>query len=390
MKAQPRFGLTLSWLRVTIVFLIDIAILVVAGRLPDHWQPAAWWTGVAIAAAMALFVLIAYRGISVPSALAGWVWDWSADPGAALTAACTPAVDHRRRYGREAVGVREYRQHLVAVLAVDESDAAPSGRHQRAETSSGTLPVAAVAAGLRQFDVQLDGVDIVSVGTRATASQGGPDGKQRGAHRRSTWLVLRLDPQRNFTAVATRDSVASTLAAAAERLSHDLSGRRCAAWPISGDEFGEADSAVLAGLQPTWSRPGWRRLKHFNGYATSFWVSPKDITSQTLEQLWLPDVDATVLTVRLTAHHGRHQVSVWVRYHSDHPLPKTAWAGLNPLTGRQLAAVRASLPAPAPRPVLTIPARELTDDDLVVPLGPVHSRLGRIQVHREQQELGHL
>ena len=39
------------------------------------------------------------------------------------------------------------------------------------------------------------------------------------------------------------------------------------------------------------------------------------------------------------------------------------WAGLNPLTGRQLAAVRASLPAPAARPPLVVPARVLRDDE---------------------------
>jgi hypothetical protein len=39
-------------------------------------------------------------------------------------------------------------------------------------------------------------------------------------------------------------------------------------------------------------------------------------------------------------------VSAWVRYHSAKRLPKEVTAGLNRLTGRQLAAVRASLPAP--------------------------------------------
>ena len=104
---------------------------------------------------------------------------------------------------------------------------------------------------------------------------------------------------------------------------------------------------MAAGLQPTSTRPGWRHLKHFNGYATSFWVSPKDITSKTLDRLWLHDIDATVVTIRLTAAAGRAEVSAWVRYHSEERLGKDVWAGLNRLTGRQLAAVRASLPAPA-------------------------------------------
>jgi hypothetical protein len=47
------------------------------------------------------------------------------------------------------------------------------------------------------------------------------------------------------------------------------------------------------------------------------------------------------------------------------------WAGLNRLTGRQLAAVRASLPAPATRPPLVVPARALRDNEqLMVRVGP--------------------
>ena len=52
-----------------------------------------------------------------------------------------------------------------------------------------------------------------------------------------------------------------------------------------------------------------------------------------------------------------------MRYHSRERLGKDVWTGLNPLTGRQLAAVRASLPAPATRPPLVVPARVLRDDE---------------------------
>ena len=85
----------------------------------------------------------------------------------------------------------------------------------------------------------------------------------------------------------------------------------------AADELAEVDSAVLADLEPTWSRPGWRHLKHFNGFATSFALTPSDITSETLDALWLPETDATVLTIRLISHGGTPEVSAWVRYHTD-------------------------------------------------------------------------
>jgi type VII secretion protein EccE len=380
MKAQRRLGLALSWPRITSAFLIDVAMLVTASRLPDAAQPVAWWVGVAVAAVVTIAAVLTYRGLTLASALARWVWDWSADMSpdsvATLSPGCTPAIDHRRRFGRDMVGVREYQGQLVAVIAMAESADPPSGQHQRQNVSPATLPVAVVAAALRQFDVRLDAVDIVSVRNRHVPGADDPAapptvddppvGVQHGM-----WLVLRMDPQHNVAAVAARDSVASTLAAAAERLAGDLGGRRCAARPLTADELAEVDAAVAAGLQPASTQPGLRHLKHFDGYATSFWVSPRDITSETLHRLWLHDTDATVVTIRLTAAAGWAEVSAWVRYHSREPLGKAAWAGLNRLTGRQLAAVRASLPAPATRPPLVVPARALRDNEqLTVRVGP--------------------
>jgi type VII secretion protein EccE len=417
MKAQRRLGLDLSWPRITSAFLLDVAVLALATHLPGARQTVAWWCGVAVAAVVTTALVLTYREITIASALARWVRDWSApetsdsssDPEAPLRPGCTPAIDYRRRFGRDVVGVREYEGHLVAVIAVDGPADAPPGRHQslvaviavdgpadappgrhKSQTiSSDTLPVAAVAAGLHQFDVHLDAIDIVSVRKRHVSEAADPsapptvDDRPAGVQH-GTWLVLRMDPQHNVAAVAARDSVASTLAAAAERLAGDLDGRGCAARPLTGDELAEVDTAVAAGLQTTSTRLGWRRLQHFDGYATSFWVSPQYITSETLEWLWLHDTDATVVTIRLTAAAGRAEVSAWVRYHSRERLGKDVWAGLNPLTGRQAAAVQASLPAPAKRPPLVVPARALRDhEQLAVRVGPTIRPVAD-QAHRER------
>ncbi|OBG19773.1 type VII secretion protein EccE [Mycobacterium sp. 852002-51057_SCH5723018] len=390
MKAQRSFGLSLSWARVTAVFLIDIVILLVASHCPDSWQGEhhiAFWVGVGLAAVITLLSLVTHHGLTVTSGLATWLWDWSADPGTALTAGCTPAVDHQRRFGRDTVGIRQYEGHLVSVIAVDGGDEEAPGRHRHRATAA-TLAVRAAAEGLRQFDIHLDGIDIVTLKVR----RGGPDvnaaeksklddwgpeewgvvSDQPASYIHRTWLVLRMNPQRNVAAVAARDSLASTLVAATERLAQDLNGQSCAARPLTADEVAEVDSAVLADLEPTWSRPGWRHLKHFNGFATSFWLTPSDITTETLEELLTPDVGAAVVTIRLATSGGRPQLAAWVRYHSEKRLPRAVSSGLNRLTGRQLAAVRASLPAPAARPILVVPSRELLDDDdLVLSVGQV-------------------
>jgi type VII secretion protein EccE len=381
MKAQREYGLALSWPRVTVVFLIDVALLVIASHCPAAWQKghAAFWVGVGLAVIVTIVALVTNGGVPIASAPIARVRNWYADPEA-LTIGCTPAIDHRRQFSRETVGVREYDGQLIAVIAVDSAGEAASGRHRHRDVAPASMPLEAVIEALRQFDVRLDSVDIVSVGTRpgskgvksAVQDDYGDRGGRRPLEERNTWLVLRMDPLHNVLAVAARDSVACTLAAATERLAHDLDGRSCTARPLTADEIIDVDHAVLAGLQPAHIRPFWRYLKTPDGYVTSFWVSPADITSETLEELWLTDADVTVMTIRLIADGREADVAVSVRYHSDKRLRKETFSGLNRLTGRQLGAVAASLPAPTSRRPLPMPSRILDDGEgILVPVGAI-------------------
>jgi type VII secretion protein EccE len=363
MKEQSRIGVTLSWARLTGVFLIDVAVLALASHWPGDANHIAFWVGVAVAVVVTVIGLVTYRRNTLASALSARVLDRFADPQAMLTAGRTPAVNHQRRYGRDVVGMREYQGRLVSAIAVEAREE-PAGRHHHREASLAGLPLDAVVNRLRQFDVRLDEIDIVSVATQSADAD---------EHR--TWVLVRLDPQRNVAAVAARDSLAATLAAATERLALDLDEGRLTARPVTADEFADLDAAVLAGLQPAHVRARRRRLRYdeptgSKEYVTSFWVSPDDITSDTLQQLWEPETNATAVTVKLVARRGGADVSVWVRYHSADRLPKEVWSGLNRLTGRQLSAVLASLPVPATRPPLAVPGRSLAHhEQLSVPVG---------------------
>ncbi len=184
MKAQREYGLSLSWARVTTVFLIDVALLVIASHLPDSWQAdrnLTFWIGVGLAVIITVVALLTNGGVPVSSAPIARVRNWYADPEA-LTVGCTPAIDHRRQFSRETVGIREYDGQLIAVIAVD--GAGEAGRHRHRDALATTIPLEAVVTSLRQFDVRLDSVDIISVGTRHSG-QGRPVGRQRRLRRRS-------------------------------------------------------------------------------------------------------------------------------------------------------------------------------------------------------------
>lgn len=371
MKAQHALGLNLSWTRVTTVFLIDMGILVLAGRWPGDPKAAVyvWWTGVGVAVLVAVIALVTYRRMPISTMWAAWMGDQFVDPEAALTQGRTRAVDHHRRFGRESVGMREHQGRLVTAISVGGRAAGATGRHRRSGEPM-SLPVERLAAGLRQFDVRLDSIDIVSVGTRsnpreaAESDAADADENPTLPDHRDTWVVLRMDPQHNVNAVAARDSLASTLAAATERLAEEIDGRQLSARVVRADEFDAVDEAVLAGAEAAQLRHRLFRQRP-EGHVTAFWMSPGDISEENIEHLWNLETAATVVTVRLAPGGGRTTgVSVLVRYHSAEKLSRGVRAALNRFVGRrQLDAVCASLPAPTAHRRLVVPGRDLQEGE---------------------------
>ena len=113
MKAQRRFGLSLSWPRLTAVFLVDVVIMVVASHCPESWQGTyriAFWVGVGLAALVTLLSLVTYHGLTrdvgVGHVAVGLVRRPGLRAGRRLHAR---PLDYQRKYGRDTVGVRRVR-----------------------------------------------------------------------------------------------------------------------------------------------------------------------------------------------------------------------------------------------------------------------------------------
>ena len=125
------------------------------------------------------------------------------------------------------------------------------------------------------------------------------------------------------------------MSAAAEWLAAELTSLRIPARVLTAAQIRAADEALLAGIEPAGLRPGWGRLRHAGGYVQTYWMSPGDISSATIDRLWAPDTDATVVSVQLRrTDNGATTVGVMVRYHTGGPLAEPPLTGLNPLSGR--------------------------------------------------------
>ena len=380
MRAQGPVGLSSSWLRWAAGFVTVTALLWLGTLFAG---PAWMWASIVAAALAAALIVITWRHMPLTTALARRVVPRR---GGAELLETAPAADHHPLWTAAPAAIRSCGDEFVAVVAVD-GPANPPAVFDRNRVESATfVPVDLVADALRQFDVKLAGIDIVSVGRRRAprahhpyaATYTGMVGDHAAMGVRRTWCVLRMNRIENAAAVVCRDSVAATLAACAGRLATELSARRITARVVDAAELAEVDAQLAAGVGAD-PRPGWGDLRHSAGSVTAYWVSPKDISTESLDRIWVPDSEATAVTVQVRpADGGGAAVGVIVRYSTATPLASPPLDGLNPLSARHDQAVRAGL-AGAATPALRAPHRRIaTGEELHAPLGSTGILLGAL------------
>ena len=94
----------------------------------------------------------------------------------------------------------------------------------------------------------------------------------------------------------------------------------------------------------------WKSIEAHPGYLTSYYFSPEDITTNTLNQMWALRSDAVVQTISLTKKRGptedRTWVSAIVRVNDPQAPTRPPTLYLNPLPGHQGPAALRSAPLP--------------------------------------------
>lgn len=382
MKTAFPLGLRLTWWRVIVAFLATVALLGVGTHL---WHgPVALAVPITVAVLFDVALLITWRQETLGALVFGRLRRRRAD-----TSVAAPVSGHRLRWTTDEVAIRGDEFEALAVVAVDGPSHTPSVLDQHHVQSGVLLPVEVVARAVQQFDVTLAGIDIHSVGRRRAgqdhhhyaATYSGIIADYGAVGQRSTWCVLRMRSRDNAGAIAARDSVAATLSACARRLAVELGAHGCPSRLVDPAELAELDLAI-AGPLANGARPQWSALVHPTGAVTSYWVSPSDITTATLDRLWAPDTDATMTSVQLRPQPGGSvSVGMLVRYSTAGVLKQPPLRGLNPLSGQQERALRATLLEPAV-PALQLPHRDLGEgESLRAPIGATGILIGTTAKH---------
>lgn len=370
MRSTFPLGLNLAWWRVLLAFMVTVALLGVGTHL---WHgPVALAVPITAAVIVASLLLLTWRHGTLGSLLGGRLTHRRADISVA-----EPVTSHRLRWTTEEVAIRGDEFEALAVVVVDGPSHSPSVLDQHQVQSAVLLPVEVVARALHQFDVTLAGIDIHSVGRRRAGNAhhhyattySGIIADYAAVGARRTWCVLRLRSVDNAGAIATRDSVAATLAACARRLAVELNAHGCPSRLVDAAELSEIDEALTGPLGKD-PQAHWSGLVHSAGVVSNCWVSPPDITTATLDRLWAPDTDATLTSIQLRpATDGGVAVGALVRYATAGKLKEAPLRGLNPMSGQHDRAVRATVLDPA-LPELRLPHRVLGDSEVLrAPIG---------------------
>jgi type VII secretion protein EccE len=390
--------------RIPAVVGVEVAVLAAILIFPPaRWS---WWpTAVTAVAAVALLMVTVYRRNVVKWFVDRIRW-WRRRRRTGSPAA---AVDIP--HGAALYGVRvPYRFDSEAITMIEVTGQAYSPTLLTGSATALTpnlLPLDALTGLLDQpGGIRLSGIDVVSSGLRVRRGTGYPPlystllADRPAAGQRRTYLVVRLDIANSVTGLSYRSTVGAAAAAATERIVNALLQRGVRANALTAKDLDAAlvelgaglavvpaeaapDEAPVGARTPTPVAPteAWKSIEAHPGFLTSYYFSPEDITTGTVNQMWALRSDAVVQMISLTKKRdppdGRPWVSALVRVNDPQAPTRPPTLYLNPLPGHQGPA--AARTAPLPRRFDAMPARPLDAAPLDLPVSSSGVLVGTTQ-----------
>ncbi|MEC3920221.1 type VII secretion protein EccE [Nocardia sp. CDC160] len=349
-----------------------------------------WWVCAASLAAVLASVTVRVNDRTA----VGWLYGWAQyrfRRSARSRALLEPADIQDVEVAAGTCGIRTAGTTLVAMVQLAPDLDLPTVIAETTIYTEDTVAVAALMPMLDQYGIDID-IDIVTTGqrVRSTGSYSMLYDQLVGSHpvvgNRLTWLVLRLDQERNLAALTQRGPCAvvapKALATAAHRIAVRLRERGIAAQALPSAAMHEAIRLLHTGVELAELRERWGRLQASPGRdATSFLVDWGRLDAATLDDCWAWNRGHTTLVLGLTE--SQQGPRALVRFVGP-PVTAALPDYLRRLPGHQAVALRASLPAEtswSAVPLIESGTDFAPDEllaDLTIPIGPNGQILGSI------------
>ncbi len=318
------------------------------------------WHGAALGVAVASILLVRFGGRTLPQWAALRVtYLWDRRDRVRNAAVLGELFDARMGDGSQ-VGFRWDGKTLLSLLKINENPQAMTVMEPGMTVSGEMLPIQLVADCLRQFDITLDSIDVISQGARShghgpiAAVYDAVLGPLPAIASRSVWVALRFDPARCAEAVRRRgggrDGVLRTAGAATRRVANRLIEAGLRPRVMTSSEISAATNQLADGVNLRNVEEAWRTCQQGHFQLQSLLLKPGMLTTAGVGVLWtVPSYSTTVcISLRRDDRHDVVAVRGLARF-DTHGRRQIQLPGVEELFGQQFSALAASLPVAQPK-----------------------------------------
>lgn len=342
-----------------LVGLVLLQLFVLAGIAGARLLGFRGWHGAAAGLVVASIVLVRFRGMTLPQWVALWVdYLW----GHRNRLRSTPFVepfDAEMNDGSQ-IGFRWDGKTLLSLLKIEENPQAMTVLEPGMTVSGEMLSIQLVADCLRQFDIALDSIDVISQGAR---SQGHSSmavvydsvlGPLPAIAQRNVWVALRFDPTLCADAVRRRgggrEGVLRTAATATQRVANRLIEAGLRPRVMTSSQIAQATNQLSDGVNLRNVEETWLACRQGHFQLQTYLVTSTMLTTAGVGLLWTIPSYSTTLCISLRRDETDNLVKIrgLARFDS-YGFTKISLDGLEDLPGQQFSALTSTLPVPQPK-----------------------------------------
>ena len=318
-----------------------------AAQVPPTWTLLA-------AGAVALVPFVAVRGRPVVDWLRA-IWRFLADraPRVGVT------TEHTDTVGRP-VGVHWQRDTVTCTLEIQPPQHATTVLGRASAETQHVLPVDALALCLRQHDIEVCSMDVVSLGFRSSAGSVATEvyegliGPLPAVAVRTVWVAVTLDLRANAQAIELRGGgragAARTAVVATTRVQRTLRAHGLASQLLTSAELRSVVQRTCRGVSTDDLTQTWSTAPLPGASSTGFGIDCSAITAEDIATLWATPSLETTMSFRLqpTRNTGKVGVRGSCRFVTRTPLTKPRVRALTSMSGSQRDGMFAQLPLAIP------------------------------------------
>jgi type VII secretion protein EccE len=345
-----------------LVDLLLLQLFIVAGIIGARLLGLPRWYAAAFGLAITCVLLIRFRDKTLPQWAALWLgyaWERPNSPHRIMFA---EPFDVGASDGSQ-IGFRWDGKTLLSLLKIEENPQAMTVLEPGMTVSGEMLSIQLVSDCLRQFDITLDSIDVISHGARSHGH--GPIaavyedvlGPLPAIATRSVWVALRFDPSLCADAVrrrgGDREGVLRTAATATRRVANRLIEAGLRPRVMTSSEIARATNQLSDGVNLRDTTETWLTCGQEFFQLQTFLIKSAMLTTAGVGLLWtIPSYSTTVcISLRRDKTGDLVKVRGLVRFdflgRRQIHLP-----GLETLPGQQFSALVSTLPLPQPKRVV--------------------------------------